>query len=180
MKLSLCGQPAFQCSMPACEAPRSVLCSSVKDGIGISVLFKHIGKCPIRKRVDQTNRFQICFCKKDRRSQRIVRVTGEVRARIRGPLFSDQLNFRFVYDNHSRQEIIRNLHPRRLPMRPGDALHGSPPAISRGLRCRCEWFAQPLFPDPWDRETANRRVQILGTKGHWSPQPVVISICAGR
>jgi hypothetical protein len=26
--------------------------------------------------------------------------------------FSDQLNFRFVYDDHSRQEIIRNLHPR--------------------------------------------------------------------
>jgi hypothetical protein len=26
--------------------------------------------------------------------------------------FSDQLNFRFAYDNHSRQEIIRNLHPR--------------------------------------------------------------------
>jgi hypothetical protein len=26
--------------------------------------------------------------------------------------FSDQLNFRFAYDNDSRQEIIRNLHPR--------------------------------------------------------------------
>jgi hypothetical protein len=43
--------------------------------------------------------------------------------------FSDKPKSRFVYDNHSRQEIIRNLHPRLLPRRPGDALLGSPPAI---------------------------------------------------
>jgi hypothetical protein len=62
--LRLFAQPVFQCSMPACEAPRSVLCSSVKDGIGISVLFKRIGKCPIRARVELSNRFQICFSRK--------------------------------------------------------------------------------------------------------------------
>jgi hypothetical protein len=37
---------------------------------------------------------------------------GSPRSNPWAAFFSDQLNFRFVYDNNSRQEIIRNLHPR--------------------------------------------------------------------
>jgi hypothetical protein len=37
---------------------------------------------------------------------------GSPRSNPWSAFFSDQLNFRFVYDIASRQEIIRNLHPR--------------------------------------------------------------------
>lgn len=48
---------------------------SVKDRIRVSVFLKNIGKGPIRKGVDQTNRFKICLCNECRR-QGIVRVIG--------------------------------------------------------------------------------------------------------